>query len=218
MLCPGCQAQIPDSQPLLPAMRRRPGACLLGLWARQRGRLALLRAMRGQARRAGARRRGAPAAETRAGCAARSRRGRAPPAHRDVLRSGRLDRAVDQARSGRPARGDRRLPQMRGQRRRALRRFRRQIYGRRRAGLFRLSRKRTRPTPRTPCARGWRSSRRSRRRESAKAAIRCASASPPGWWWSASWSAAGKRRSATSSARRRTSRRGCNRPPRPTAC
>ncbi len=70
-------------------------------------------------------------------CPRRNRR--AASAHCHVLRSGRLDGALHQARSGRLARGDRGLSPMHRRRRHAAGRLRRQIYGRRRADLFRLS-------------------------------------------------------------------------------
>ncbi len=203
-------------EPLLPAMRRRAGVAMRRLRPRQCGGIALLRAMRRQARRSGDARRPLPLPARRprrraAGRARRDRR-RTPPAHGDVLRSGRLDRAVDPARSGRFARGHRRLSQRRSRRRHPVRRLCREIHGRRRAGLFRLSGS-ARSRRRKCRARRPRAGRRHRQDSSPRAAIRCASASPPAWSWSANWSApATRRRSATSSARRRTSRRGCNRP------
>ena len=131
-------------------MRRAAKHCLRGLRPRERGGLPLLHPMRRQNRRSRARRSsGVP----RSARAPRRCKRRAPPTHRDVLRSGRLDRAVDPHRSGRSARRHRRLPHMRGRRGRALRRLRRQIHGRRRVGLFRLP----------ASARGRRRQRRARR-------------------------------------------------------
>ena len=66
-------------------------------------------------------------------------RGRAAPAHGDVRRPGRLDRALGPARSGGDGRGPARLPGRGRGRDRALRGPRRQVHGRRRAGLLRLA-------------------------------------------------------------------------------
>ena len=68
----------------------------------------------------------------------RGRRG-APATHGDVLRSGRLDRAVGAARSRGHARSHPQLPGRLFGRGGALRRVRREIHGRRRSRLFRLS-------------------------------------------------------------------------------
>ena len=66
-------------------------------------------------------------------------RGRTPPSVHHVLRSRRVDRAVDQARRRGPARRRHGLSQVLRGSHRARGRLRRQIHGRRRAGLFRLS-------------------------------------------------------------------------------
>ena len=82
-------------------------------------------------------------------CHARSRRcireglactrGRAPPAHRDVCRPGRVDRARGAARSGGNGRSPADLSERGGGRDRAVRRARGEVHGGWCAGLFRLS-------------------------------------------------------------------------------
>ncbi len=139
--CPSCGNQIPGDARFCPQCGTAAGAALRRLRTGQRSGIALLRAMRRETWRSPGRS-SLPCAACGSGRAAgraRRHRGRTPPAHGDVLRSGRLDGAVDAARSGRFARSDRRLSQSHGRRGHPPRRLCRQIYGRRRAGLFRLS-------------------------------------------------------------------------------
>ena len=135
---PELQQRHSGRQPLLPAMRHAAGLELRRLRPRQCARLALLRAMRRQARRSRTGSGGRVAHRLAVPRAPAIRR--APPDHGDVLRSRRLDRALDPPRSGGSARGHCRLSRLRRRGRHPLRRLCRQIYGRRRAGLFRLSR------------------------------------------------------------------------------
>ena len=142
--------------------------------------------------------------------------GRAPPAHGDVRRPGRLDRALGPPRPGGHARGPARLPEHGHGRDRARRRARGQADGRRRAGLLRLApRARGRRRARR-AGRAWRSSRRSAGspRRPASRSRRGSASRPASWSWATS-SARVPRGRRRWSARRRTWPRGCRRRPSP---
>ena len=112
-------------------------------------------------------------------------RGRAPAADGDVLRPGRLDRALGAARSRGSARGHRRLsPRRRRDRRRASTALSPSTWA---TACWSISaiRERMRTMPSGRSGRGWASSTLSVASMSNPSSSRRASGSPPGWWSSA---------------------------------